>query len=206
MKPATINQIIQTGLIPVIRAESPDIAMRAVDAIREGGISVLEITLTVPGAIRIIEEVSRRFGDDAIVGAGTVLDSETARAHEQDPVTIDGVGCPREKLLAVLGGCLEALPAEVQGTRRFVLGRVRGLTFGVMKHRFSPPEVFLQGQGERLAPLSRESQGPRACWNALDRLFGSSEATCDEVRRELALAETKLREQGNEIAELRGGQ
>lgn len=79
-KAAIINQIIDTGLIPVIRAESSDIAMRAVDAIREGGISVLEITMTVPGAIRVIEEVVRRFGDDAIVGAGTVLDSETARA------------------------------------------------------------------------------------------------------------------------------
>jgi 2-dehydro-3-deoxyphosphogluconate aldolase/(4S)-4-hydroxy-2-oxoglutarate aldolase len=41
---------------------------------------VLEITMTVPGAIRVIEEVARRFGDDVVVGAGTVLDSETARA------------------------------------------------------------------------------------------------------------------------------
>src|SRR5215510_13183979 len=73
-------QILETGLIPVIRADSSDIAMRAVDAIRQGGISVLEITMTVPGAIRIIEDVTRRFGDDAIVGAGTVLDAQTARA------------------------------------------------------------------------------------------------------------------------------
>src|SRR6266496_2189598 len=73
-------RIIETGLIPVVRAESSDIAMRAIDAIKQGGISVLEITMTVPGAIRVIEEIARRFGEDAIVGAGTVLDSETARA------------------------------------------------------------------------------------------------------------------------------
>jgi 2-dehydro-3-deoxyphosphogluconate aldolase / (4S)-4-hydroxy-2-oxoglutarate aldolase len=79
-KSDVIAKILQTGLIPVVRAESADIAMRAIDAIREGGISVLEITMTVPGAIRVIEEVARRFGDEAIVGAGTVLDSETARA------------------------------------------------------------------------------------------------------------------------------
>ncbi len=79
-KIAIMGRITQTGLIPVVRAESSDIAMRAIDAIREGGISVLEITMTVPGAVRVIEEVARRFGDDAIIGAGTVLDSETTRA------------------------------------------------------------------------------------------------------------------------------
>jgi len=109
-------------------------------------------------------------------------------------VTIDGGTCPREKLLSVLGGRLDVLPAEVRETRRFVLGRMRGLTFGVIKHRLSTTEVFLEGQGERRAQLSRESQGPRACWNALERLFGSYEATCEELRRELALSETKLRD------------
>ncbi|ODU01095.1 MAG: hypothetical protein ABS79_02265 [Planctomycetes bacterium SCN 63-9] len=121
-------------------------------------------------------------------------DSETARAHEHDPVTIDGTVCPREKLLAVLGGCLDSLPAEVRETRRFVLGRMRGLAFGIVKHKFSSPEVFLEGRGIREAQLSRESQGPRACLNALERLFASYEARCEEVRRELALTETKLRD------------
>ena len=54
--------------------------MRAIDAIREGGISVLEITMTVPGAIGVIEEVAKRYGSEALVGAGTVLDAETAHA------------------------------------------------------------------------------------------------------------------------------
>jgi 2-dehydro-3-deoxyphosphogluconate aldolase/(4S)-4-hydroxy-2-oxoglutarate aldolase len=73
-----IKQIKEIGVIPVVRATSADEAMRAIDAIREGGISVLEITMTVPGAVKVIEEVSARYGKDALVGAGTVLDPETA--------------------------------------------------------------------------------------------------------------------------------
>lgn len=78
------TQVIQTitdiGVIPVVRAKSADEAMLAIDAIREGGISLLEITMTVPGAVGVIEKVSARYGAEALVGAGTVLDAETARA------------------------------------------------------------------------------------------------------------------------------
>jgi 2-dehydro-3-deoxyphosphogluconate aldolase/(4S)-4-hydroxy-2-oxoglutarate aldolase len=77
-------QVVQTirdvGIIPVVRAQSADEAMVAIDAIREGGISLLEITMTVPGALDVIEKVSARYGAEALVGAGTVLDGETARA------------------------------------------------------------------------------------------------------------------------------
>src|SRR5882762_1203954 len=79
-KSEVIQQIKETGIVPVVRAGSADEAMRAIDAIREGGINVLEITMTVPGATKVIEEVAKRYGDDALVGAGTVLDPETARA------------------------------------------------------------------------------------------------------------------------------
>jgi len=75
-----IKRIEDIGIVPVVRAASADEAMRAIDAIREGGINVLEITMTVPGAVRVIEQVSNKYGDDALVGAGTVLDPETARA------------------------------------------------------------------------------------------------------------------------------
>lgn len=74
-----IAVIEELGIIPMVRAASADEAMRAIDAIKEGGISVLEITMTVPGAVKVIEEVVKRFGPDATVGAGTVLDPETAR-------------------------------------------------------------------------------------------------------------------------------
>ena len=63
-----------------MRATSADEAMRAIDAIREGGISVLEITMTVPGAVEVIETVSERYRAEALVGAGTVLDPDTARS------------------------------------------------------------------------------------------------------------------------------
>jgi 2-dehydro-3-deoxyphosphogluconate aldolase / (4S)-4-hydroxy-2-oxoglutarate aldolase len=78
-KTQVIQQIEETGLVPVVRASSSDEAMRVIDAIKEGGVSVLEITMTVPGAIKVIEEVVAKFGSEATVGAGTVLDPETAR-------------------------------------------------------------------------------------------------------------------------------
>jgi 2-dehydro-3-deoxyphosphogluconate aldolase/(4S)-4-hydroxy-2-oxoglutarate aldolase len=78
------GEVVQTirdiGIIPVVRAQSADEAMMAIDAIREGGVSLLEITMTVPGAVGVIENVSKRYGADVLVGAGTVLDGETARA------------------------------------------------------------------------------------------------------------------------------
>jgi 2-dehydro-3-deoxyphosphogluconate aldolase/(4S)-4-hydroxy-2-oxoglutarate aldolase len=78
-KAEVIQQIIDIGLVPVVRASSADEAMRVIDAIKEGGVSVLEITMTVPGAVKVMEAVSERYGADVLVGAGTVLDPETAR-------------------------------------------------------------------------------------------------------------------------------
>lgn len=78
-KEKVISTIEELGVVPVVRAASADEAMRAIDAIKEGGVSVLEITMTVPGAVGVIEEVVKRYGSDATVGAGTVLDPETAR-------------------------------------------------------------------------------------------------------------------------------
>ena len=75
-----MDRIREVGLVPVVRAASADEALAAVDAIREGGIPILEITLTVPGAVKIIAELTRRIGDEALIGAGTVLDAETAQA------------------------------------------------------------------------------------------------------------------------------
>lgn len=79
-KDQILSHIRTLGLVPVIRATSADEAMRAIDAIREGGVDVLEITMTVPNAVRVIEQVVDRYGKDVLVGAGTVLDPETARA------------------------------------------------------------------------------------------------------------------------------
>lgn len=75
-----IDQIEKIGVIPVVRASSAEEAIQAIDAIMAGGVNVLEITMTVPGAVKVIEEVSAKYGGDALVGAGTVLDPETAQA------------------------------------------------------------------------------------------------------------------------------
>lgn len=75
-----IERIREVGLVPVVRAASADEALAAVEAIRAGGIPILEITLTVPGAVGIIRELTKRLGDQALIGAGTVLDADTAQA------------------------------------------------------------------------------------------------------------------------------
>jgi 2-dehydro-3-deoxyphosphogluconate aldolase/(4S)-4-hydroxy-2-oxoglutarate aldolase len=72
--------IIRTGIVPVVRAASAGLAIQAVEACRAGGILAAEITMTVPGAIRALEQLADRFGDAMLLGAGTVLDAETARA------------------------------------------------------------------------------------------------------------------------------
>jgi 2-dehydro-3-deoxyphosphogluconate aldolase/(4S)-4-hydroxy-2-oxoglutarate aldolase len=79
-KSAVLQRIRDTGLIPVVRAESSDVAMRAAAALKAGGLDVLEVTMTVPGAIEVIQRLAREYGDETLVGAGTVLDPETAAA------------------------------------------------------------------------------------------------------------------------------
>ena len=118
-KSEIMQHIAQIGVIPVVRAESADIALRAIDAIQAGGISVLEITMTVPGAIRIIEEVAQKLGSKAVVGAGTVLDEVTARqcilAGAQFIVSpalnLDTISCCHRYGIVVIPGAMT--PTEV---------------------------------------------------------------------------------------------
>jgi 2-dehydro-3-deoxyphosphogluconate aldolase / (4S)-4-hydroxy-2-oxoglutarate aldolase len=72
------KRIVEIGIVPVVRASSAREAMTAVDAICSGGIPIAEITMTVPGAIEIIRELVKTRGSSVLVGAGTVLDAETA--------------------------------------------------------------------------------------------------------------------------------
>jgi 2-dehydro-3-deoxyphosphogluconate aldolase/(4S)-4-hydroxy-2-oxoglutarate aldolase len=74
-----LQRVREVGVVPVVRASSGQEALGLVEALRAGGIDPIELTMTVPGAVEIIRELSRRSGG-AIVGAGTVLDAETARA------------------------------------------------------------------------------------------------------------------------------
>jgi len=72
--------ITEVGIVPVVRTASAEGAIQAVEAIYAGGVRAAEITMTVPGALHALEKIADRFGGKMILGAGTVLDPETARA------------------------------------------------------------------------------------------------------------------------------
>jgi len=74
-----LSAIIDIGVVPVVRTSSAESAIRSIEAIYRGGIRAAEITMTVPGAVRALERVADQFGDSIVLGAGTVLDPETAR-------------------------------------------------------------------------------------------------------------------------------
>jgi 2-dehydro-3-deoxyphosphogluconate aldolase / (4S)-4-hydroxy-2-oxoglutarate aldolase len=118
-KQEVMARIRDVGIVPVIRAESADEAGRVISAIRAGGVSVLEITMTVPGAVSLIADVARQFGNDAVVGAGTVLDADTARAVilagarfvVSPSLDVATIACCRRYSVPVMPGALT--PTEV---------------------------------------------------------------------------------------------
>jgi 2-dehydro-3-deoxyphosphogluconate aldolase/(4S)-4-hydroxy-2-oxoglutarate aldolase len=134
----TLRRIAQGGLIPVVRAPSADDALRLIEALREGGIDVIELTMTVPGALKVIEELARRYGDSVVLGAGTVLDSETARAcilagasFIVSPMIDEGIiTCCRTYGVAVLPGALT--PTEIVRAWRAGADMVKVFPCGAM--------------------------------------------------------------------------
>jgi 2-dehydro-3-deoxyphosphogluconate aldolase / (4S)-4-hydroxy-2-oxoglutarate aldolase len=78
-KVEVVRKIVDSGLVAVIRAEDPSQAARIADACALGGIAALEITFTVPGAAGVIEHLAKKCSKKILLGAGTVLDPETAR-------------------------------------------------------------------------------------------------------------------------------
>ncbi|MBB5338074.1 bifunctional 4-hydroxy-2-oxoglutarate aldolase/2-dehydro-3-deoxy-phosphogluconate aldolase [Tunturiibacter gelidoferens] len=77
-KTAVLRELREIGLVPVLRADSVDQAMALADAIAAGGVTVLEVTMTVPGAIEVMRRLAGQR-PEILIGAGTVLDAETAR-------------------------------------------------------------------------------------------------------------------------------
>lgn len=77
---ATLKRILDGGIVAVVRSESPEPLVQAARALAEGGVTALEITFTVPDAVGVIRAVKAALGSAVVVGAGTVLDPETARA------------------------------------------------------------------------------------------------------------------------------
>jgi len=77
---AVCHHIEEVGLVPVLRLPSAELVIRAVEVLLAAGVSVCEVTMTVPGAVGVIRQLVDRFGDRALVGAGTVLSADDALA------------------------------------------------------------------------------------------------------------------------------
>lgn len=114
-----IEKIKETGVLPVIRANSKVEARRVVDAVGEGGIKTIEVTMTVPNAVDLIAELTKDYGGELVVGAGTVLNAEAAAkcidagaqfiiSPAADPETIRYCN---EKSIVVMPGALT--PTEI---------------------------------------------------------------------------------------------
>lgn len=74
-----LNLIKKTRLIPIIRVDSSEVALKVADAFLDGGINIVEVTFSVPGATKVVEQLSEKLGDKVLIGTGTVLDGATAR-------------------------------------------------------------------------------------------------------------------------------
>ncbi|MCZ7542948.1 MAG: bifunctional 4-hydroxy-2-oxoglutarate aldolase/2-dehydro-3-deoxy-phosphogluconate aldolase [Anaerolineae bacterium] len=75
-----LELIRKTGVIAIMRTQSSEQLLHAAEAIRAGGVCAIEVTMTTPGALSVIEQAAARFDHDVLFGAGTVLDAESARA------------------------------------------------------------------------------------------------------------------------------
>lgn len=142
-KAEVMQRLRNTGIIPVVRAESAEQAMRAVDAVKAGGVDIVEVTMTVPGAVQLIEQLAKRYGHEVLIGAGTVLDPETARecirAGAQFIVSPalneETIECCRASDIAVLPGALtptevvRAWTAGADAVKVFPAGAVGGASY-----------------------------------------------------------------------------
>jgi 2-dehydro-3-deoxyphosphogluconate aldolase/(4S)-4-hydroxy-2-oxoglutarate aldolase len=141
---AICRRIEHTGVVPVIRATSADQAFFACRALHAGGVDVFEITLTVPDAVRVIRELVAQFSGDVLVGAGTVLDGDAARAciragaefivspgfdpeivraaHDAGKPALPGVITPTEIMAATRAGAdiLKLFPASALGGAKYL--------------------------------------------------------------------------------------
>ncbi|MGF9947330.1 bifunctional 2-keto-4-hydroxyglutarate aldolase/2-keto-3-deoxy-6-phosphogluconate aldolase [Priestia megaterium] len=133
-----LNKIADTGIVLIIRLESEKEALEVAEAAIEGGIKVLEITMSVPNALNVINTLSQKY-KDVLIGAGTILDSETARAailagaellvspqlnpemikmaNRYQAITISGTFTPKEVLESLEAGAdiVKLFPAESVG-------------------------------------------------------------------------------------------
>jgi 2-dehydro-3-deoxyphosphogluconate aldolase / (4S)-4-hydroxy-2-oxoglutarate aldolase len=136
--------VIEVGVVPVIRVSSPRHAIAAAEAVHAGGIPIVEITMTVPGAVELIRELSQRVGKDVLVGAGTVLNVAAAQqcldagaeflvspgfdprvvelAQRQDKLVIAGALTPTEVIAAWSAGSdfVKVFPCSAVGGPKYI--------------------------------------------------------------------------------------
>jgi len=123
-KSEVIERIREIGIIPVIRADSHAKAQIIIKALIAGGINVLEVTMTIPNAVELIEQLTGEYKNTAVIGAGTVLDKQTADrcigAGAQFIVSpildLETVSFCSENEIAVLPGALT--PTEIFAARK----------------------------------------------------------------------------------------
>ena len=121
-------------------------------------------------------------------------DRETIAKHAQSPIQIGERDCLRDEAIEVLKQHLERVPDRVAERCRVPLGSFHGLSFGIRLYPHFAPEVYLEGATTCSHMLSREHHGARAVLNALDRLAGDYDTECARVARDLAIAQTQLRD------------
>ncbi len=126
-----------------------------------------------------IERVGKRLA---------ALTTDAATIRDNDGLTVGGK--PGDE--KVLGNALDRLPDQVDRRRQFPVGKFRGLTFGIERHPGGHADVYLEGEGYRSAQLWRDSQGPRAVMNALNRLATSYDEQIAAAGKDLTLARSQF--------------
>lgn len=79
-KESHLRHILDCGIVAVVRSPDSEQLVEVVRALADGGVTVVEITMTVPDALGVLRQVRRALGERVLLGAGTILDAETARA------------------------------------------------------------------------------------------------------------------------------
>jgi hypothetical protein len=121
-------------------------------------------------------------------------DLATASAPTAAPFTIGSRTCSREDALERLATRLEVLPSSVAETRHMPLGTCHGLRFSLVLHPQGAPDVCVEGATTRYNSLSRDSHGPRAILNAVERVMGNYEAEREKTTRDLDIAQGQQRD------------
>jgi hypothetical protein len=145
-------------------------------------------------ARRNVRDLPGRISDLNQRITGLERDMATAAAHADDQLVVNTTPVSRSDEHEALASRLKRTPERISDSQRFRLGFYRGLEFGLMLHPHGSPAVYLAGAISRQELLTRDTYGPRAILNALDRLAGSYRPQLERAREELSIAAAQLRD------------